>query len=440
MFANPEFQRNVWLELSQHRLLGMPAVLGAIFFLVYLIAEPTFSGPINSTAMLLYFALTLLWGTRLAGDALVNEIRDRTWDQQRMTSITPWAMAWGKLLGSTVYTWYGAIICLAVYGTTAILLQYNDVTKNLLTMLAIGVLAHSVALLASLQSINKNREYNRSATNSYMILGILTAAPFYSLALQGQGLLSWYGERYQSKDFYLISLLLICAWVIIAIYRKMREELQFRSYPFVWLAFLAFFTLAIAGIVDNAMIDNSQIYTLRLFIAFGTLLTLTYVMVLTENKDPLIIRRLFVALSDRKWRSFFELTPLWLVTLLTTYILAPFLILAGYSQFDTLNISRDWTLEFKAALIAATVFLSRDVLIILFFNFAKERKRADLTALMYLALLYWLLPSIVGAMGLIELLPIFFPIGSSNSTLSIISGLLQTALMFILIVRRYRKL
>ena len=94
MKISPEFQRNIWLELTSHRLVGMPAVLLAVFFLIYLVTGELFSDATRITAMTLYFLLALLWGTRLAGEALVNEIQDRTWDQQRMSSISPWSMSW----------------------------------------------------------------------------------------------------------------------------------------------------------------------------------------------------------------------------------------------------------------------------------------------------------------------------------------------------------
>ena len=33
MHINPEFRRNLWLELTPSRLVGMPLVLGVFFFL-----------------------------------------------------------------------------------------------------------------------------------------------------------------------------------------------------------------------------------------------------------------------------------------------------------------------------------------------------------------------------------------------------------------------
>ncbi|MGD8642238.1 MAG: hypothetical protein PVG89_16490, partial [Gammaproteobacteria bacterium] len=129
---NPEFQRNVWLELTPHRVVSMPAVLVAVFFLVYLIAGDRYPDPLRITAMTIFFLLTLLWGSRLAGEALVNEVQDRTWDQQRMSSISPWSMSWGKLFGSTVFTWYGAAICLLAYFIAAIQSGEQEIIKTVL--------------------------------------------------------------------------------------------------------------------------------------------------------------------------------------------------------------------------------------------------------------------------------------------------------------------
>ena len=437
---NPEFLRNIWLELSRHRLLGMPAILAAIFLLVYLITEPNYADPINTVASVLYYLLTLLWGTRLAGDALINEIRDHTWDQQRMTSIPPWSMAWGKLFGSTVFVWYGALLCMLVYAITAWQTDQADIIKDVVIMLAIAILAHAVAMLMSLQSISRKRELNRTATNSFMIIGIVAAFPFIKLSLHNDSQISWFDTYFHAKDFFLVSLLFFCAWLLIAIYRNMRSELQFRSYPLVWLSFLVFFTLYLTGLVGNSVLDNEQIHTLRLSVAFASLAMLTYVMIFMENKDPILFRRMMLAISKRDWRKLLEHVPNWLITLLAVYLVCPFLIMADYSQLDTISFTSEFSINFKSALIATALFLSRDILLILFFNFSKNRKRADFTALIYLAALYWLIPSILGAMGMVSVLPIFFPFGANNASLSILSGLLQSALLFGLLVHRYRKL
>ena len=64
--------------------------------------------------------IAYLWGTRRAVNVLADEIAAGTWDGQRMSSIGPWTMAWGKLLGGTAYVWYCALLCLATYAAAEI--------------------------------------------------------------------------------------------------------------------------------------------------------------------------------------------------------------------------------------------------------------------------------------------------------------------------------
>ena len=115
MRINPEFLRNVWLEMSPVRLIVMPAMLAAVFLIVYLTQSDFFTGAMQATSMTIFVVLVFIWGIRLASDAVINEIRDGTWDSQRMSSIGAWSMSWGKLLGSTVYPWYGGLMCIVVY-------------------------------------------------------------------------------------------------------------------------------------------------------------------------------------------------------------------------------------------------------------------------------------------------------------------------------------
>ena len=111
VFDNPEFRRNLWLELSLHRLVVTPIVLGVIFTIAYLGtatigAHPGDDRPFESltnVARWTYFAIVFLLGGRLACASVIRECRDRTWDGQRMSALGPWAMTWAKLFGSTAF-------------------------------------------------------------------------------------------------------------------------------------------------------------------------------------------------------------------------------------------------------------------------------------------------------------------------------------------------
>ena len=103
---NPELQRNLWLEVTPHRLWMIPLVL---------LATAALTWPPGETLMLTALVgFTMIWGPRQAADAVIDEARERTWDIQRMASLHPWSMTWGKLAGATVMSWYGAAWCGAI--------------------------------------------------------------------------------------------------------------------------------------------------------------------------------------------------------------------------------------------------------------------------------------------------------------------------------------
>jgi len=97
---NPEFRRNLILHLSPHRLIAMPTVLGAFVLVVYTLQDRSFDWGTGLVAEFAYYFFTFLWGTKLAAESIVGEVVDGTWDQQRMSAMRPWRMAWGKLFGA----------------------------------------------------------------------------------------------------------------------------------------------------------------------------------------------------------------------------------------------------------------------------------------------------------------------------------------------------
>jgi pimeloyl-ACP methyl ester carboxylesterase len=60
--------------------------------------------------VLLFGVLTILWGTRLAANSILDEMADKTWDWQRLSILSPWTMTWGKLFGATAFAWYGGLV------------------------------------------------------------------------------------------------------------------------------------------------------------------------------------------------------------------------------------------------------------------------------------------------------------------------------------------
>ena len=152
---NPEFRRNLWLELSPHRLIAAPIVVGLVLTVLWLNLSDDLDLFVK-VADGLFLLLVVLWGTRRAAAALVDEIEGRTWDGQRLSALGAWAMTWGKLIGATVFVWYCALFFLAAV-TIALARTESlaEVLDHLLFSLAFALFVQSAAFLASLALLRR---------------------------------------------------------------------------------------------------------------------------------------------------------------------------------------------------------------------------------------------------------------------------------------------
>jgi hypothetical protein len=436
MNMNPEFQRNLWLEVTLHRLIGMPAVLAAIYFLVALSAG-THGDEIANTAMGLFALFAFGWGTYLAGETVTSEVKHRTWDLQRMSSISPWSMTWGKLFGSTIYPWYGALISLAV----CILAGGKFSLTTYAVLILSAVLSQTVALLSSLLSISKGTGLDRSAAVAHLLIGNLAALPFYSL-LRWDKTITWGGHPFESGQFALLSVAFWCLWAIIGCYRTMAHELQVANTPAVWIAFVLVAWVYLAGFPPDSAFPNS-LWIFRLFLGYGLAGILTYATLLHDRKEPATFRRMLVAKAKGQWSRLATDVPTWVPTLLLTGLfgIALSVLLVVTPEGPGRNGKPDDTLlglHGVAWLASIYLFMLRDIAIVLFFNLGKRRQRADSTALLYLAILYTLVPGILLALELKDAALLFVPFVPLRPTLSLISSLFQAALAVALVIHRWR--
>ncbi|MCK5620806.1 MAG: hypothetical protein KAJ11_00850, partial [Alphaproteobacteria bacterium] len=81
---NPEFRRNLLLELTLHRLVAMPLILLLLYGAAGLI---DYGDTVSGIAGFVILILLVAWGSRLAADAVLGEVAGRTWDSQRMSAL-----------------------------------------------------------------------------------------------------------------------------------------------------------------------------------------------------------------------------------------------------------------------------------------------------------------------------------------------------------------
>lgn len=435
MTVNPEFRRNIWLEVTPNRLAGMPLVLFAMFLLAYVTDDYKFANAVSAMATGLFYIISLIWGTRLASESVMTEIRDHTWDGQRMSAISPWALSWGKLFGSTIYTWYGALICLFVAEASATGKDPGEALKSLLLLALASLFSQAVSLLASLMAIQKERKYNKSQSTAFLVLGIVAATPFLIAAADYKTPLEWFGTRYERLDFVLATLFFSTLWALVGIYHLMRVELQLKNRPWVWYGFMLSLMGYVAGFFYSMTFIGSEIPAAAsppLIAAYFTAVAITYFMGFAERKDFLSLHALLGLATDGMWGRFLERSPRWILSI-------PIPVATGLAlMLSTPSVAPGATFGSAWFVLASIFFMLRDLGIMLFCNLGKSARRADMLTVLYLGLLYGVFPFILTATGAESAIHFFFPQSRGGAYLGALGSFSELLLVGWLVTIRWR--
>lgn len=412
---NPEFERNVWLELTPRRALMMVGLLALTFFAASL-AEGAEWGP-ASVATLLYYVLVVIWGSRNAAMSVVGEIRDRTWDMQRLSSLSAATMTWGKLFGSTIYNWLGGAICLAVMMVNLVTHQGPATAAvELVYYLGIGVITQSTSLLASLIAIGRRQAHSRLDQFVYQAFGLTAAlVVYYIWHLAGPAdspsthagaadVIRWWGVSLDARAFLLVSLSIFAAWTLLGCYREMRLELKMRNGPLVWLAFLSFMGVYVAGFDAwlSPQMKTWDAVALRLVLAGTAYVVLTYVMVLLEPKDRVHYRWMAGQIAAGHIANGLFALQAWMMSYGAALAIGGALWLWLFRDVSIAAAGQPLVL-------AALGFITRDVSIFVLMQTLPGRRRGDLGALAILFALYVLAPAILAGLGTKGLLFLLYP-------------------------------
>jgi hypothetical protein len=449
--VNPELLRNLWLQFSPERIVAAPLILGAVFALA---AFATDSWEVVGWAANVGFVvIAYLWGTRRAVNVLADEITGGTWDGQRMSSIAPWTMAWGKLIGGTAYAWYCALLCLATYAAAEVESARQSALLISLTLKITGaVLVQTVALLLALVLVGKGRRLSRRslafAQGGALLIGLFGVSSVLLPSITerfGFGLaerITWFGLEFSADDFALLTQILFLGWAVAAVYRLMAGELQVRQRPWIWLSFSLFLIAYYQGFL---LLGPDSRLSLRFFSALLVALPLYYLAVFAQSNDIIRYRWLFHHLRRGSWRNALSLLPLWMPSLALAAVLAAAVAVLTKDELRVLTadqavprmlIGETWSGGIATA-IALILFMLRDLGIVLLLNFGKRPKAPDLAAILYLIVLYGICGGLVAAAGARSLLPLFLPGAGSNALVVVLAPLVQVILVAVLLRRRW---
>ncbi len=421
--SNPELKRNLWLEMQPNRLLIMPFIITLIYIFAYFFKgyDTSLAEALMRPSLLIFGVLVYIWGNRQASEAVIGEVNDETWSFQRMTSIGPWQMAIGKLFGSTAYTWYGAAYAVLVYVICSLFEPNTFMSLKLMGhLILVGIFSHALCIGLSLIGIRKNAGKAKIKSTFYFVVALLFSTSMASnsigLFAENFDVLKWFGIKMSIANFTVITLLLYTFWSIVGLYRNMRTELQFDNKPWVWLSFLVCVMLFQSGMASSiGFLETKHQIIIGGYIALMIPLALTYFMVFSEPKDMINFRRIMDRWKKKDYDDVLHNIPLWLVSFLVTVVVGIALFVymqsAPMSQSIIERLQREsLPLNFTFIPFNLLLFMTRDVAILLFLNLADNKKRADMTALLYLVVLYGLLPGILAGAGLHSVVPAFWPI------------------------------
>ncbi|MDX8376452.1 MAG: hypothetical protein R8L53_00315 [Mariprofundales bacterium] len=424
---NPELQRNLWLEYSHYRMITTPLFLAMLFYIMQTMAggiDSSYS-PVLVMSKWLFVFFTIIWGSRQISDALIEEVRQHTWDWQRISSISPWSLLWGKWLGSTIYSWYAGLICLG-FAFAASDLPISERLIWTISLICCAIIAQGIALLICLQMFKRDRELIRFRNHIASIIAVSIGLFFVITIDLANYLTHWYGISLNDNNsnlFIMLSLLSFCFWIVLGNYRLIAAELQIYGGIFAWLFFMVFVLFYVSG--------SSVV------LAYFTGIAWLFMMLILEGAKPAQLRILLQAARQHKWRTCAQYMPCWMIALLPVGIYAIGLILlSDASALSSVGI--DNYANAKAFYIALFLFFLRDVLVVSLLQNRSQNKKRDANILIYLVVIYWLLPALLMAMGLNTLTALLTPSFLINSLISCFAAGAQIVVLIIILLPHIR--
>jgi hypothetical protein len=273
-----------------------------------------------------------------------------------------------------------------------------------------------------------------------------------SIQMQGADLpwsgsqVQWYGASFDAQLFRSTMVAIACGWSVLGAYRLMRTELQYRSLPWVWTLFLLFVTVCVAGFNPWPQFGVAA----WLAAPFLVLVLITYAAFFADNRDPVRYRWALLAIRTGDWPQVIGAIPWWIISYVIAAIAAVGIVwsLAYVPGIDAVDSS---TTPFggmammalrrlPASLALAMLFMLRDLLILLWLSCSPWRAKADVAGIIYLALVYWPLASILWVARGQYLLPVVIPVATGAPAVDFVPIGIELAFATFLFYARWREI
>ena len=431
---NPEFKKNIWLEISTQRLIMMPLI---ILMVILLASMSPIGNTYDNLTNISYFGMVvilLFWGSKVAYSNIIHEYNDRTWDWQRMSILTPKQLMVGKLLGAPIYNWYGAFICLFlvfVFGVMGDNSSLADIIVNSVSTLLLGISLLSVSILFALLKIREGNGRDKLKTGQIFILLILFSMFFNSSAFSFMyNRLSFNVENFDTWKIFGENLF-YAIWAIIGLHQVVRRELNYKNKSYLWILFLLTSSLVKTMVMMDGM---NKFFDNYLFVYFAILsvqsIGLFYLLLLIEQNELSSLKILVRKIKEKNYTYLNFNAPLWSITfpfivigLITSWCLFDENIVKSNNSFaqkiiDNISIELGInSFQTLSILLSLLFFVVRDFLIMLFLQISSKKKRIGAAFILYLFLLYVVFPGLTSTLGNHTILQIFIPLPIAGSFL-----------------------
>ncbi len=372
---NPEFQRQLWLNWRPSLPLWTLGLVSLILALPWVLSNAAERlSNLGITALLGLWGATVVYGSVLAGRSLSEELRQHTWDWQRLSALSPWQMAWGKLLGSTLPAWlYAALfatVALFVASTWEVVIGVHQ--GGHLTALALlwGLGMQTWAMNSVLLGWNTSSRSAPTQRRSWVVfLLLLWLAPWPLLGLLRRNVLDgqtvwWWGWAISDMGLaYLLGGVLL-ALGLLALWRQLCQRLDVATLPWAWPLGLAVASATGAGITAGEHVPTSGAALWASHTAMLALLASAYIALQHMLDDARAWRQVQWCVQRQRWRDALTALPLWPVS----WVLALAAALWAWAA----------TAQLGWVLVLACLQLLRDALILTGFGLLRRRLKSPM--------------------------------------------------------------
>lgn len=426
---NPEFQRQLWLQFTPMRLVVLPLLLLIGFAAVGLSASVDVYSALALAGAAMFAMLVFGLGGYAAIASVQDEVSEHTWDQQRMSALSPWTMVWGKALGAASYGWYGGALAALVAFPCALLAGQAALAVHWLELgLLSGLSLHLLVIAVHLQLVKAGGRQSRRGNGFSLLVLLLLASQLTSLLGRTETLV-WWGWSFDYLGFMLLTaaLLLVCAAV--GAWRTMADLLALRQIGWGWPALALVATVYASGFAEA----GDYLPTMGLS-GLSICLVLTYFALLAEPQTRPQWQRLMKSLREGRWRAAAQQWPRWTTSLV---LALPF---AGLCVSLSLVASDAWARLLNHAPLFALILVLlalRDCMLALFFYFAPQGRRPVLAFVTAMVSLYVLLPWLLKAAHSHVLKGFVLPLDAQGSV-AIVWAIAHVVMAFLLLRWRWQ--